>query len=86
MTQEQLYQRFMEFVETNYDGLAYVWQFSDWKRLKMDRASYLKLAATYFENYYPSEILILPTEHSLFQLISDFHEDVEILEVISRRP
>lgn len=79
MEKEELYQRFMDFAESYYDSLAYAFQFSQWKRIRIDRERYLNLAKIFFEDRYQN-LSDLHWEQSLSKLIIDFQEEVEIFE------
>ena len=72
----------MEYVENDYDALKYLFRFSTWKRVTMERASYLTKAAIFFEDYYHPDLL--NTEENLVNLINDFNKEVEIVEVIGK--
>lgn len=83
MTKERLHFLFMDYAAHEYNALGYIWQFSTWKRLSMDRSSYLRLAEEYFEkNYSPK---LLENEDDLVILINAFNRDVEILEPIEKQ-
>lgn len=73
----------MYFATSNYDSLAYNFRFSSFKRVTMDRSSYLEKAALFFEEYYPLKLEGMSFKDALGTLIDDFNEKVEIVEIIN---
>lgn len=81
---EKIRANFIEFVEHDYDALAYIWQFSNYKRLTMDRDSYLIFANQYFEEYYENHFAgkTMKFEAACIRLIEDFQKDDPLIELV----
>lgn len=83
ITKEMVHEWFMDYAAHEYDALGYVWQFSSWKRLSMDRSSYLDASEKYFEKHFSPALL----EHrdAWVVLVDGFNKEVEILEIIKQK-
>lgn len=80
ITKTMVHEWFMDYAAHEYNALGYVWQFSSWKRLSMDRFGYLNAAEEYFKKHFSDALL--ENRDAWVILVEGFNKDIEILELI----